>query len=324
MKKQYTHFTDEERMEFYALRKAGTIMTKICQLMGRSRATLYRELNRNSGDRGYRPKQAQVRAQKRLESPRHSKWSVAVQAYVTKALETDFSPKQISATMTLDGLEAISHERIYQFIYQDMQAGGMLYTHLRIRGTKKYRKRYGKHDYRGKIPNRVDIDQRPKNIENRKRTGDWEADLVSGAHHKGFLVTLVDRKTRFTLIGHVKHKTVELVTAETIRLLQESKLPVHTVTYDNGREFNGHMSVAHALDCKTYFAKPYHSWERGTNENTNGLIRQYFSKGTDLRIVEKADIEHAMDRLNDRPKEVLDFKSPRMVAYGSPRVALAA
>ena len=225
--------------------------------------------------------------------------------------------------MTLDGLETVSHERIYQFIYEDMAKGGALYKHLRIRGTKKYKKRYGKNDYRGQIPNRVDIDKRPKFIEKRNRMGDWEADLVSGVHHKGFLVTLVDRKSRFTLIGHVSHKTKDLVTAESIKLLKGCGLPIQTITYDNGREFNGHEVVAKELDCKTYFAKPYHSWERGTNENTNGLIRQYFPKGKDLRNVERVDLTHAMNRINNRPREVLRFKSAQMVAYGSPRVALA-
>ena len=324
MKKQYTHLTDEERIELYALRKARMPMVVICKKLGRHRSTIYRELKRNTGNNGYRAKQAHESALKRRKSATYSKWTTEVEKYVTTALKVDFSPKQISATMAFDGITVVSHERIYQFIYANKDAGGDLYKHLRIRGIKKYRKRYGTNDYRGKIPDRVDIDKRPKALEKRKRFGDWEADLVSGAHHKGFLVTLVDRANRYTLIGHVEYKTSELVTAETIRLLKESKLLVRTVTYDNGREFNGHMSVAEALNCKTYFAKPYHSWERGTNENTNGLIRQYFPKGTDLRMVDASDIQHAMDRLNNRPKEVLGFKTPMMVAYDLPRVALAA
>ena len=323
MKKSYTQLTDEDRIELYALRKAGKTVIDISAVMGRHPSTLYRELSRNTGKRGYRPKQAQERAENRREAAVYRKWNDDIEAYVVRALKKDLSPRQISKTMALDGVETVSHERIYTFIYEDQKSGGELYKHLRIRGVKKYKKRYGAKDYRGKIPGRVDIDKRPKEVEKRDRFGDWEADLICGVHHRGFLVTLVDRANRYTLIGHVEYKTVLLVTAEIIRLLKESGLPVCTVTYDNGREFNGHQNVAAALNCDTYFAKPYHSWERGTNENTNGLIRQYFPKGTDLRVVSNHKIIFVMDRLNNRPKEVLDFKTPKMVAYGLPRVALA-
>jgi transposase, IS30 family len=261
--------------------------------------------------------------QERSQRRKFTKWTQKVENYITCAVQLDFSPKQISKTMALDNIEKVSHELIYQFLIEDMNEGGLLYKHLRIKGTNKNKKRCGKKDYRGQRPHRVDIGERPQIVEDRTRIGDWEADLVSGAHHKGLLVTLVDRKTRYTLIGHVSHKRADLVTAEPIRLLKSSYLPVKTITYDNGREFNGHMIVAESLNRKTYFAKPYHSLERGTNENTNGLIRQYFPKGSDLRIVKEVDLQHAMGRINNRPKEVLDYNSPTMFAYGSPRVALA-
>ena len=323
MKKVYTRISDEERIELYALRKEGLSMIEISKILGRHRSSLYKELKRNTGGKGYRPKQAHELSQMRAKRDVPFKWNEEIESYTRKALELDYSPAQISETMNLDGITAVSHERIYQFIYEDVKNGGDLYKHLRVRGTKKQKKRYGKNDYRGQIPNRVDIAERPKSIEDRNRIGDWEADLVSGAHHKGFLVTLVDRKSRYALIGHVLNKTSELVTSEIIRLLAQSHLPVKTITYDNGREFNGHESVAKAFDCKTYFAKPYHSWERGTNENTNGLIRQYFPKGIDLRNVLEFDLQHAMNRINNRPKKILGFKSPKMVAYRTPRVALA-
>ena len=145
---------------------------------------------------------------------------------------------------------------------------------------------------------------------------------MSGSHHQRFLVTLVDRKSRFTLIGHVE-KTSDLVSSEIIRILRCSDMPVETITFDNGREFNGHELVSEAFACETYFAKPYHSWERGSNENANGLIRQYFPKGSDLRNVLPIDLKYAMSRINNRPRKVLSYRSPHMVAYGSPRVALA-
>ena len=177
-------------------------------------------------------------------------------------------------------------------------------------GGKKRRKRYGKKDWRGKIPNRVDIDQRPAIVEEKTRIGDWEADLVSGVHHRGFLVTLVDRLSKFTLIGQVKQKTAVDVTAEIVRLLSPYKEFVDTITYDNGREFAGHERVNAQLECQSYFAKPYHSWERGLNENTNGLIRQYFPKETDLREVSSERIAFVMERLNHRPRKTLAFNSP--------------
>lgn len=323
MNQAYTRITFEERVELYILRKEGFSMIEISEILGRHKSSLYKEIKRNTGLKGYRPNQAEELAQSRTKRSKDIKWCAEIESYVRKALEFDYSPEQISNTMKLDDITTVSHERIYQFIYEDMANGGDLYKHLRVRGTKKYKKRYGKHDYRGQIPNRVDIDERPKEIEDRDRLGDWEADLVSGSHHKGFLVTLVDRKSRFTLIGHVERKTSELVSHEIVRLLRKSDMPIETITYDNGREFNGHESVSEALSCKAYFAKPYHSWERGSNENANGLIRQYFPKGSDLRNVLAFDLKHAMDRINNRPRKVLSYRSPHMVAYGLPRVALA-
>ena len=157
----------------------------------------------------------------------------------------------------------------------------------------------------------MDIAQRPEIVDKKERLGDWEADLVSGRHHKGFLVTLVERLTKYTLIGHVVRKESKLVTAEIIRLLKPFSHLVHTITYDNGREFSGHSEVNKALDSQSYFAAPYHSWDRGLNENTNGLIRQYFPKGTDLRNASLKKIKFVMDSLNNRPRKTLDFATPR-------------
>jgi len=207
----------------------------------------------------------------------------------------------------------VSHERIYQHVWQNKRQGGKLYAHLRIANGKKRRKRYGKKDWRGKIPGRVGIEERPGIVERKERVGDWEADLVSGAHHRGFLVTLVERKSKFTVIGHVAKKTAEAVSAEVIRLLSRLRRWVYTITYDNGREFAGHGGINQALDCQSYFAIPYHSWERGLNENTNGLIRQYFPKGSDLRRVAPDDIDFVQNRLNSRPRKTLDYRTPEEV-----------
>jgi len=233
-----------------------------------------------------------------------------VVACIEERLREEHSPEQISCTMREQVGVRVSHERIYQHIWQDKTQGGELYRKLRIAGVKKRRKRYGKKDWRGKIPNRIDIDQRPSIVEKKSRIGDWEADLVSGAHHRGFLVTLVERKSRFTLIGRVKRKKCEEVRMEIERLMMPYKEVVRTITYDNGREFSEHDLVNKCLGCQSYFAKPYHSWERGLNENTNGLIRQYFPEGSDLRGVHEADVSFVMNRLKNRPRKTLAFKTP--------------
>ena len=186
-----------------------------------------------------------------------------------------------------------------------------MYRKLRIAGVKKRRKLYGKKDWRGKIPNRVDIDQRPAIVEEKTHIGDWEADLVSWVYHRGFLVTLVERTSKYTLIGQVKQKTADTVTREIVSLMAPFKERVQTITYDNGRKFSAHELINEGLDCQSYFAKPYHSWERGLNENTNGLIRQYFPKGIDLREVSREEIAFVMERLNHWPRKTLDFKTPQ-------------
>jgi IS30 family transposase len=236
-----------------------------------------------------------------------------VVAHVEERLCEEYSPEQISATMEQAVGVRVSHERIYRHVWRDKREGGRLYTHLRIANGRKRRKRYGKNDWRGRIPGRIGIEDRPEIVAAKKRIGDWEADLVGGAHHRGFLVTLVERKSKFTFIGHVAKKTAEAVGAEVVRLLAGVKNWVHTITYDNGREFSGHRDINAALECASYFAAPYRSWERGLNENTNGLIRQYLPKKADLRRIDPDHIRFVQDRLNRRPRKTLDFRKPEEV-----------
>ena len=314
---QYTQLTDDERIEIYALKKAGNSKRAIARALGRDPKTIREEIARNTGGCGYRPKQAHAKSIERRRKPRRpTKMTPEAVEFIEAKVREDLSPEQISALMAEAGFDPVSHERIYQHIYQDKAAGGDLAAHLRIVTKKKRRKRYGKKDWRGRIPGRVDIDQRPAEVEKRDEIGHYEADLVVGKHHKGFLVTLVERTSRFTLVGHVERKTSESVTAEIERLLRPHAAGVLSITFDNGREFAGHLDVAAALGCRTYFAKPYHSWERGTNENTNGLLRQYFPKGMDLRGVGAEQLEFAMNRLNHRPRKVLGFRTPAAVFSG--------
>jgi IS30 family transposase len=216
----------------------------------------------------------------------------------------------------------ISHEWIYQYILRDKQAGGDLHTHLRCQKPRK--KRYGAPDRRGQIKGRVSIDERPSIVNERSRVGDWEADTVIGKQGGAVLVTLVERKTRLSVIGKAPNRTAQEVTTVILKGLTPLAAQVQTLTYDNGKEFALHQEIAKELDARGYFAHPYHSWERGLNENTNGLIRQYFPKGKDLSEVTDTEVQAVMDKLNNRPRKCLGFKTPNQVFFGiAPPVALA-
>ena len=314
MSKSYHQLTEEERIEIYALRKEGKSESKIATALERDRSTIQREICRNSGKRGYRPKQAHSKAKERQVLKRRAiKMTEPTLAYIRKKLALQWSPDQISNSMRLDSHytgQAVSHEAIYLHIWQDKRTGGTLYKQLRIASKDKYRKRYGKQDYRGKIPNRKDIDERPAIVDQKERLGDWEADLVVGSAGSGYLVTLVERVSKMTLIGFVDHKTAPEVTAKIVYLLLPYKRYVHTITFDNGREFIGHQEISRQLNCGCYFAKPYHSWERGLNENTNGLIRQYLPKKLPFPPITGSTLQYIMGRLNTRPRKLLDYVTP--------------
>lgn len=209
---------------------------------------------------------------------------------------------------------AISHERIYQHIWMDKRPGGTLYMHLR-QSHKKRKKQYGSKDKRGQIRNRVSIDGRPMIVEDKTRLGDWEIDTVIGQNHLGALVTIVDRVSKFTLIKKVDSKHAEVVTEATIILLKPYLGKALTITADNGKEFAGHETIKAHLNAEVYFAHPYHSWERCLNENTNGLIRQYFTKGSSFGNITDADVEAVMHKLNHRPRKTLNYKTPHAVFF---------
>jgi IS30 family transposase len=304
----YTHLTREERYQIYALKKAGHTQVEIAQVLARNPSTISRELARNRGGRGYRPKQAQRLAEQRCAINARQidddDWRFA-----KARLKEQWSPEQIS------GHVAISTETVYQRVYADKQNGGSLWQHLRCQKQRK--KRYGKTDRRGIIPNRKSIDDRPAIVETRKRIGDWEADTIIGKNHKQAIVSIVERKSGFTLIRKVERKTAQAVGAAMTALLKPYRKKVHTITSDNGREFAGHEAVASTVKADFYFAHPYASWERGTNENTNGLIRQYFPKHRDFTTITQQEIDMAMERLNNRPRKRLGYLTPNQVFFKS-------
>jgi IS30 family transposase len=313
----YTQLTEGKRYQIYTLLSNGFTQTDVAAQVGVHPSTISREVLRNRGERGYRPKQANRKAlQRRHEALKARRMTENMQARVTKHLRLEWSPEQISGHLRCTGRESVSHETIYQFVLEDKKSGGRLYKQLRHSG-KKRKKRYGGSDRRGEIKDRVSIDDRPKIIEERDRIGDWEIDLVIGKNHKGAIVTIVDRLSLMTLIAKVSSKHADLVTSATTDLLRHYKSHgAHTITADNGKEFSGHKEISKALGVDFYFAHPYSSWERGTNENTNGLIRQYLPKGTEFGSVDYKKCQFIMDRLNNRPRKCLGYRTPRQVFEG--------
>lgn len=306
----YQQLTYEQRCQISALKKSGSTQREVAQIIGVSQSTVSRELARNTGDRGYRHKQAQEKAMRRREdSVKPTKMIPEMIALIEVKLRIEWSPEQISGWLLDAHKQLISHEAIYLHIWADKQAGGDLYRYLRRRG-KKYDKRRNGKSTRGQIKNRVSIDERPNVVDEKSRIGDWEIDTVIGKGHRGALVTIVERVTKYTVSAQVDNKSAENVTQATIALLKPFKDVVHTITADNGKEFSYHEEISKRLSTDVYFAHPYSSWERGLNENTNGLLRQYFPKNTDFRKVEQAEVGRAVRRLNSRPRKTLGFKTP--------------
>ena len=318
--RSYQQLTQGQRYQIDALKRNGHSQREIANTIRVHKATISRELRRNRGQRGYRPKQAHRKAlarrrQKAKRGIQPSTWQL-----VEEKLREDWSPEQVSGWLSKRQCRAISHEWIYQHILADKQSGGELHKHLRCQKSR--RRRYGQYDRRGKLPNRVSIEERPAIVDTRERLGDWEIDTVIGKDHRGALVTLTERKSRVALVHRVAHRRAEAVAQATLTLLDSLSEFVHTLTGDNGKEFAQHETIAEALQADFYFAHPYSSWERGANENMNGLIRQYFPKDTDFTTVTDADVDAVMEKLNHRPRKCLDYQTPHEVFLKHSGVAL--
>lgn len=308
--RKYTQLTLENRYFISANLKAGNKKSFIAQALGVSSSTITRELDRNSGSKGYDPELAHAKALYRRKNAKKRKdFTSEILTLVESYIRQEFSPEQTTGHLKKTRDISISHERIYQHIWADKANGGKLYKHLR-HSSKKNKKRYGKKDSRGKIPDRVSIDDRPEIVDKKERIGDWEIDTVIGKNHKGALVTIVERKTKFLLMDYVPYKRADLVTAAVIKLMKPYAHKALTITADNGKEFAHHKTIAKELNLDVYFAHPYHSWERGLNENTNGLVRQYFPKNKPFGHDVKERVPFVMDRLNNRPRKTLNFNTP--------------
>ena len=315
----YKHLSQNERYQIYALLRAGHTQTNIASILGRHKSTISRELKLGTGLCNYRPKQACALAAKRAKSSRNASqiapWVLNMASYM---LNLQWSPVQIAGKLP------ISHETLYLRIYADQAHKGQLYKNLRCQ--KKRRKRYGKgHERRGQIVGRRSIEQRPAHIESRSQIGHWEADTVIGVNHKQAIVTLVERKSGYAVIAKVQNKTAKLVSKAVVKLLEPFKAKVKTLTYDNGKEFAKHAWIDKKLSSTGYFARPYCSWQRGSNENFNGLLRQYVPKKRLMSTVTDEEITMIQNRLNHRPRKRLGFKTPYEVFHQSlNRVALRA
>lgn len=310
---KYAQLTEHQRYQIYILKKAEHNQTQIAVILGVSPSTISRELKRNTCKRGYRPKQAHLKTkQRRQNAKKYIKMTPHLKRCINHKLRQEWSPEQITGWLNDTRSMSVSHQRIYDHIREDHRCGGTLHKHLR-RSNKKHRKRYGYQDSRGQIKERISIDERPKIVDHKSRIGDWEIDTLIGKNHRGVLISIVERRSRYTLIAKANSKQAEEISNKTIDLLHPVQDLVHTITADNGKEFASHKQISKSLNADVYFAHPYHAWERGLNENTNGLIRQYFPKGSDLTRLTKQHIRKVQNRLNHRPRKCLGFKTPEQI-----------
>ena len=315
MTKKYSQLTLQQRYQIAALLKAGHSNGFVASQLGIHRCTIGRELNRNStSNKRYNPVLAQQFVNDRQKDKKHFfLFSAEMKTLLETKMQSDqWSPEQIKGYCKANSIPMVSHEWIYQYVYTDLKNGGKLYTHLRTQ-NKKRRKRTHRKDKRGLIPNRISIHQRPAIVDEKQRFGDWEIDLIEGANHKNFALTLVERKSQFALIVKANDKQAGTIQTKIINALAPYKQLVHTITSDNGKEFAGHQFVAHKLNAGYYFADPYSSWQRGLNEYTNKLYRQYLPKKSNL---DQYDIQYFVDitnKLNRRPRKLLGYKNPLQV-----------
>jgi len=309
------HITKEQRYTIEVLLAKGNTQTFIASTIGKCKSVISREISRNKDMRNgkYKSSLAQKKSEQRTkEKPKKIKFTEEVKTIVNSLLREDYSPEQITGYCKKKDITCVSHEIIYQHIWEDKKSKGDLHEHLRRQG-RRYRKRGNKKDTRGIIKDRVDIDERPKIVEKKERFGDFEIDTIIGKNHKGAIVTINDRASGYLWMKKVTKRTAEAVYQASTSLLENIKDFIKTITGDNGKEFAFHKKIAKKLDINFYFAKPYHSWERGANENLNGLIRQYIPKKTDFNTITDDFVKWVQDKINSRPRKRFNYENPIFV-----------
>jgi IS30 family transposase len=323
---QIKQLTLKERYHIWTSLKQGRSQKDIAESIGVHPSTICREIQRNKDivtqeyHYGFAENKASLR---QISKVKYTVLTSKIKTYIKSKLKEDWSPEQISGRMKRDKGFTVCHETIYRYIYYNKSRGGRLYKHLRHK-NKKYHNRANKYQRRGIIIDRVSIDKRPKVVERKNRIGDFEIDTVIGLNHIGALVTVVDRKSKYAIIKKVSSKKADEVTTALIEMLYPLRKITKTITSDNGKEFAYHKQVSETLDTSFYFAHPYSSWERGLNEHTNGLIRQYLPKKTDFTQISKEEITTIQDKLNHRPRKILNYRTPYEVFFTEVARKLAA
>ena len=310
---KYSQITSGERYTLSALHKQGISQAQIARQMGRHPSTISRELRRNRSafDGAYRPDKAVEKTNgRRSRSRRNGQFAASDYQLIEQLIREDYSPEQAAGHLRKHGLLQISHETIYVHLLRDKKNGGALWKHLRC-AKKRKRKRYGAYDSRGRLAGKKHISERPAAVEARKEFGHWEMDTIMGNHaSQHCALSLVERVSGYTLLGKLADRRAETATARAIALIRDSGLPFKTITADNGTEFHDYKSIERATGVPIFFATPYHSWERGTNENTNGLIRQYLPKGKSMSDVSQHHCNAISIKLNHRPRKRHAYRSP--------------
>lgn len=312
----YRRVSWEDRIQLKALLRAGVGPTMIARQLGFDRSTIYREIRRNSGRRGYRCKQAQTRADSRQLHRREArKLNSPMKQTIERLLRGNWSPEQINRRLEKEQGFSVSYETIYQYVYEEYLNGGNLFTHLRFsRKSRKPRFPRKNKDRRGIIQNAISIEHRPAGANNRSRLGHWERDTMFGSDRKHSVLVLSERKTRYVRLGKLKRRTADLTLERTKELLQG--FPCKTMTNDRGREFTDHERLTEDLELPVFFCHPYSSSERGTVENRIGILRQYFPKGTDLKNLKDSTLKKIERDINQRPMKCLDWRTPFEAMYG--------
>jgi IS30 family transposase len=316
----YTQLTRGQRYQIYALKRAGHNQSQIATDIGCHKSTISRELRRNCGLKGYRPYQADELAYDRQCAAYRARIAWETWQQVERLLRQEWSPEQITGKLKREEQPSVSHECIYLYVYAEKRRGGTLHRYLR--SQKKQRKRYSGYIRRGQIPNRTSIDKRPKIVADKTRFGDWEVDTIVGAHHKGGILSAVERKSKLVRLRKLTTKAAAEMKDNCIAVLGPLAARVHTITVDNGKEFCDHELIAAGLQARLYFAHPYASWERGLVENTNGLIRQYFPKKYNFAKFTDKELQQVEDKLNNRPRKSLGYRTPNEVFFKQRSVAL--
>lgn len=307
-----SHVTVTQRYTIEVMLTIGCTKTEIAEAIGKDKSTIGREIKRNCDLRNgsYTCNLAQRKSESRQkEKTRYVKFTEEVQVFVETKIRKNWSPEQISNCPEIIPIGKVSHETIYKHIIQDKKEGGDLYKHCRRK--KSYKKRFKTEETRGKIKDKKSITERPPIVDKKTRVGDFEVDLIMGANHKGAMITMNDRKTGYAFIRLVKSKDSKLVADKIIKALKPYRGILKTITSDNGKEFADFKKIEKALNIRFYFAEPYSSWQRGANENFNGLVRQYYPKKTNFEQLSQSEINRIEKELNQRPRKRLEYRTPK-------------